>query len=290
MEKAIIIAEVGECFNGDLEIAKKLILVAKKAGCDIAKFQTLDFEGILENDPEKEWFEKIAFNPEKIKYIATYARKIDMPILFSPENKKTASWLLDIGFKDVKIPSSLIIDMGLIKFINKHFRRVFMSTGMASLSEIKKAVNNLDNVPELYILHCVSEYPTGPLLEKRGLKAMPDDDARLNMMKILMNLFPGHKIGYSDHTSGIIAPVLAVAAGAKVIEKHITLDRSMPIKNYKSGKKYLGTDHILSLEPQELREMVKQIRLTERILGTCRWERSKGEVILRDFMRKRFKG
>jgi sialic acid synthase SpsE len=138
-------------------------------------------------------------------------------------------------------------------------------------------------------MHCVSEYPTGPLLEQRGLKALSPEEVRLNMMRILMALFPQHKIGYSDHTVGILAPVAAVAMGAAVIEKHITLDRKTPVENFLQGKEYLGTDHVLSLEPAELREMVRQIREVEQMLGPWKWERSEGELILREFLRERFK-
>lgn len=290
MGKTIIIAEIGECFNGEINEAKKLVLMAKDAGCDIAKFQTLDYENISEDDPEKEWFKKIALNPEKIRYLIKYAEEIDFQILFTPENIKTAVWLLDLGLKDAKIASNTVVDKEFIEFINHHFERVFMSTGMASLDEVKEAVSLLDKVQTLFIMHCISEYPTGPLLEQRGLKALSYEDVRLNMMRILMELFPQHNIGYSDHTSGILAPVAAVAMGAKVIEKHITLDRKIPIENFLKGKEYLGTDHVLSIEPDELKEMVKQIRDVEKMFGQWCWERSDGEKILRNFLRKRFTG
>lgn len=288
MERTVLIAEIGECFNGDLETAQKLMDTAKDAGCDIAKFQTLDYETISEDDPEKEWFKKIALNPEKIEFLTKYAEKINIPILFSPENEKTATWLLDAGQKDVKIPSSVLTETGFLQFVNNHFKRVFMSTGMASLEEVQKAVDCLNKVDDLYIMHCISEYPTGPLLDKCGLKALLPEDVRLNMMILLMELYPQHKIGYSDHTSGILAPVAAVAMGAKVIEKHITLDRQTPIKNFESGGEYLGTDHVLSLEPAELIEMIKQIREVEKMKGPKEWDRSEGEKILKDFLRDRF--
>ncbi|UCD54946.1 MAG: N-acetylneuraminate synthase family protein [Candidatus Omnitrophota bacterium] len=288
MGKTIIIAEIGECFNGDLEVAKKLMFAAKNAGCDIAKFQTLDYENIQENDPESDWFKKIALTVEKINLLIKYADETGIDILFSPENLKTAKWLIRSGLKDVKIASNTMQDKELIKFINCHFEHVFMSTGMALLEEVKDAVDSLNKVSELYIMHCVSEYPTGPLLEKRGLKALSHDDVRLNMMKMLMEEFPRYKIGYSDHTQGILAPLAAVAMGAKVIEKHITLDRKTPIENFLKGKEYLGTDHILSIEPDELKEMVRRIREMERMFGTNKWERSEGEYMLRNFLRGRF--
>lgn len=290
MAKTIIIAEVGECFNGNLNNAKKLIQVAKEADCDFVKFQTLDFENISEDDPEKEWFKKISLNPKIMQFLIDYAQKIGIRILFTPENIKTAKWILEAGLCDIKIASSLITDIKLIKFINNKFKKVFISTGMASLTEIKRAIKNLRNIRNLYIMHCISEYPTGPLLEKSGLRALSEENVRLNMMKILMKLFPKSEVGYSDHTCGIITPIAAVAAGAKVIEKHITLDRKTPVDNFNKRRKYLGTDHVLSLEPKELKEMVRQIRTVEKMFGKNKWERSAGEKMLKIFLRKRFLG
>ena len=288
MNKTVIIAEIGECFNGDMETAKRMISVAKDADCDIVKFQTLDYENISEDDPENKWFKKIALDPEKIEILVGYAGEMDIQILFTPENVKTSQWLADADLKSVKIASSCMYDLELIKFINHHFEQVFMSTGMASLDQVNEAVNHLSNILDLYVMHCISEYPTGPLLEDSGLKALSHENVRLNMMRMLMELFPQYKIGYSDHTSGILAPVAAVAMGAKVIEKHITLDRKTPIENFKAGKEYLGTDHVLSIEPDELKEMVCQIREVEKMFGDWKWERSEGEIILRDFLRGRF--
>lgn len=289
MNRTLIIAEIGECFNGNLSTAGRLIQEAREAGCDIVKFQTLDYENIALDDPERDWFFKIALYPKKIRYLISCADKAGIRILFSPENIKTAQWLLDSGLNDVKIASSLLVDDELLRFVNKKFRRVFISTGMASIKEIKKAIHSLDKIKDLYIMHCISEYPTGPLLKKRGLKALAPEDARLNMMKMLKQLFPSYKVGYSDHTDGILAPVAAAAMGADVIEKHITLDRKKPIMNFKKGRGYLGTDHILSIEPGELKEMVRQIREVEVMLGSFKWERSAGERILRRFLINRFR-
>ena len=262
--------------------------MAHDAGCDIAKFQTLDYEQIAPDDPEKAWFEKIALTPAWIDDLIGRARKTGIEILFTPENIKTAGWLVERGLRDVKIASSSVADTPFIRFVNDHFYRVFISTGMASLDEVRQAVGALHRVPELYIMHCISEYPTGPLLEQRGLKALSHEDVRLNMMRMLMEVFPQHHIGYSDHTAGILAPLAAVAMGAAVIEKHITLDRKTPVEAFRTGKAYLGTDHVLSLEPDELKEMVRQIREVEAMLGPWKWECSEGEKLLRHFLRGRF--
>ncbi|MBF0557350.1 MAG: N-acetylneuraminate synthase family protein [Nitrospirae bacterium] len=287
-ERTIVIAEIGECFNGDIAAAKRLILAAKDAGCDVVKFQTLDYENISDDDPERDWFKKIALNPDKIDLLVKYAGETGIHILFTPENVKTAKWLSNAGLKSIKIASSTMADKELVQFIKDSFDTVFMSTGMASLDEVSEAVDVLSGVGDLCLMHCVSEYPTGPLLEQRGLKALAPCDVRLNMMKILMLKYPHLKVGYSDHTDGILAPVAAVAAGARVIEKHMTLDRKTPIEHFKLGKEYMGTDHVLSLEPPELKEMVRQIREVESMLGEWKWERTEGELILREFLRGRF--
>src|SRR3990167_588789 len=235
-QKSIIIAEIGECFNGDIEVAKRLVEVAKKAGCDYVKFQTLDRKGIAKDDPEREWFLKVALTKGQLETLMGYARRLGIRFLCTPENKKKAQVAERIGLKEIKIASCSLTDYELLDYVGKNFSRGFLSTGMASLDEIRKAVKTLDRVKELFILHCVSEYPTGPLLEKRGLKALSLRDVRFNMMKMLMELFPGHKVGYSDHTSGILAPLVAVAMGAQAEEKHITLDRKTPIKNFRTGE------------------------------------------------------
>ena len=284
----LVIAEIGECFNGDLAVARQLIQVARDSGCDYAKFQTLDATKVSKDDPELDWFLRIALSEEQIDTLIRYGEQVGIPILFTPENKDTAVWLNEHGLNAVKIASSSLVDDSLLSYVNSRFQTVFLSTGMGSLDEIDCAVRYLGEVPQLYILHCISEYPTGPLLEKRGLKAVEPEDVHLNMMNMLMQMYPQYKVGYSDHTQGVLAPVAAVAAGAVVIEKHITMDREMPVLNLHEGRKYLGTDHILALEPDELKEMVRQIREVEVMLGSWTWERSAGENVLVNFLRQRF--
>ena len=117
---------------------------------------------------------------------------------------------------------------------------------------------------------------------------MNEQDAHLNMISILKREFPEYRIGYSDHTDGIFVPMIAAAMGAEVIEKHFTLDKQTPIEHYMQGREYMGTDHVLSVEPEELRKMVRQIRRVEACQGDMNWSRSKGETILCDFLRGRY--
>jgi len=287
-KRVVIIAEIGECWNGELQRALQLIEVAAEAGCDYAKFQTLDREGIAADDPERDWFLSIALDRTQLEQLRSHAGRVGIGFLVTPEKRKQAELLADMGCAEVKIASSCLVDIDLLDFVSTHFRRVFLSTGLAELQEIDRAVERLDSVPQLFILHCIAEYPTGPLLEERGLRALPDEDAHLAMMSILSERYRHAKIGYSDHTVGLMAPMVAVAAGAEVIEKHITLDRATPLKNFASGGRYLGTDHVLSLEPGELRQMISEIRKIETMLGPREWKRTAGEKKLREFLRGRF--
>lgn len=290
MKKTIVIAEIGECWNGDRVQAKKLIGIAANAGCDYVKFQTLDKNTIRENDPEKEWFLKVALSEEMIGFIIKEAARNRIRPLFTPANAKKAKMLKEqFKLSEVKIASSVAHDKEAVKYCAKNFRTIFLSTGMSSLSEVKAMVNRFkDSRAKLYLLHCISEYPTGPLLKKRGLASLSENDVHLRMMLILKEKFPHCGIGYSDHTQGTLACILAVAAGAEVIEKHVTLDRRTPLELYKSGKGYLGTDHVLSLEPSEFIDLVRQIRQVEKIFGSPKWKRTEGEMMLKNFLVGRF--
>lgn len=283
-----IIAEVGECFNGSMEQARRMIKEASQAGCDIVKFQILDMDEVSADDPEYDWFCKIELDREKIGLLKKWAEEEHIDVLFTPVSLKTASFLAEENIHTVKIASSFIRKMELIKYINEHFQTVYVSTGMADLEEVRKVVQILKKPKEVVILHCISEYPTGPLLEQRGLKALEEQDAHLNMINILKREFSECKIGYSDHTDGVFVPVIAAAMGAEVIEKHFTLDRQTPIRNYEQKKEYMGTDHVLSVEPDNLRKMVELIRRVEQCQGDMRWSRSQGEIILCDFLRGRY--
>lgn len=288
MDKTIIIAEIGECFNGDMQQAHELIKSAADAGCDYAKFQTLDKEGIASDDPERDWFLKIALSKEMIAQLISWCDEAGIRFLCTPENKKSAVILKQLACNEVKIASTCLWDVELVDYVAGNFSNVFISTGMSSLEEIDQVMKKLSRQKQIYLMHCISEYPTGPLLEQRGLKALSPEDVHMAMMDILSERYPDVTIGYSDHTSGIIAPIVAVARGAKVIEKHITLERELPIKNYNNQGPYLGTDHVLSLEPAELKQMTFAIRDAEKMVGPKVWERTEGEKILMDFLKGRF--
>ena len=158
-----------------------------------------------------------------------------------------------------------MLNFVLLDYLNGRVETVFLSTGLATLDEVGEAVTHLDEVAEVCILHCTTQYPC------------PAEQANLAAICVLQEAFPEHFVGFSDHTIGILAPVVAVARGARVIEKHFTLDRSLP-----------GTDHVLSVTPEELEQMVERIREVEVLLGDPEKKPTEEEDAIREFVRSRF--
>jgi N,N'-diacetyllegionaminate synthase len=194
-KRVLIIAEIGECWNGDFGRAKQLIEIAAGAGCDYAKFQILDRDGVAQDDPEREWFLRLALDLEQLRELRGHAVAKGIGFLVTPVRRQQAEMLTAIGCDEVKIASSCLVDDELLDFVSTRFRRVFVSTGMAELGEVDAVVQRLRSVPELYLLHCISEYPTGPLLDERGLTALRDEDAHLEMMNILAERYPSRRSG-----------------------------------------------------------------------------------------------
>ena len=171
----------------------------------------------------------------------------------------------ELGLRKIKIASSGLLNFGLIDYLNDRVGTVFISTGLATLDEVKEAVSHLQDVNDLYILQCTTQYPC------------PPEQANLAVISTLKATFPQYHVGYSDHTIGALAPVAAVALGAEVIEKHYTLDKSLP-----------GTDHVLSVTPDELQEMIEMIRQVEVMLGSSVKEPTEPEREIVEFVRSRF--
>ena len=262
----LVIAEAGENHCGDMELAKKLIEVSARAGADYVKFQLYDASQTAPDDPEREWFYKVQLSPAGFQELVEYSRQQGIKALCTPWDVAKARIIFDSGVRDMKIASFHIVDMELLRYINERAERVFLSTGMASLEEIDAAVAALPKIDDLYIMHCVSEYPLAP------------DKVNLRVMDTLRERYGSRaKIGYSDHTVGILAPLAAAARGAEVIEKHITLDKGLP-----------GTDHILSADPGELAQMVSQIRAVETMLGSREKRLTEAEAQNQHFLRERF--
>lgn len=267
LKNTLIIAEAGENHCGRMDWAEKLIDMSALSGCDYVKFQLYDANQTAKTDPERDWFFRVHLDKSKLEHLQSYSQRKGIQFLCTPWDVDKAKLLHELGNQAIKIASFHITDLEMLRFVSTRFHRVFMSVGMASVAEMDEAVEILAAVPELYLLHCVSEYPLVP--ERANLRVM--DTLRERYGKRA-------QIGYSDHTLGILAPVAATARGAAVIEKHITLDKKME-----------GTDHILSADPGELIAMVQQIRATELLLGSAEKRNTSQEDGHKDFLRNRFK-
>lgn len=258
----LIIAEAGVNHNGDLEMAKRLVAVAAAAGANFVKFQTFDAAKLVAAQAPKAAYQIAATGGDESQY--EMVRKLELSradhevliaecaahgIGFFSTGFDTGSidMLIELGLDRIKIPSGEITNLPFLRHVASCGLPVILSTGMATIAEIDAAVAVLEaggaSRAALTILHCNTEYPT------------PMHDVNLRAMVSLGTTF-GTAVGYSDHTQGIEVAIAAVALGATVIEKHFTLDRSLP-----------GPDHLASLEPDELAAMVAAIRNIEAALG-----------------------
>ena len=256
--KIIVIAEAGVNHNGNINLAKKLIDVASKAGADYVKFQTFDVDQLIlkntktasyqkrnlkNNISQYQMLKKYQLTDDYHKELLKYSKKKKIKFLSTAFEEKSLSLLKKYKLDYIKIPSGEITNYPFLNQISKLKKKILLSTGMATLDEIKQAIKALRKKKKyITILHCTSAYPA-------NLK-----DLNLNFIKKLKKL--GCEVGYSDHSSSVITPSIAVTLGCKVVEKHFTL-----------SKKLNGPDHRASLEPRELRKMISLIRDTEKMLG-----------------------
>lgn len=260
MRKVLIIAEAGVNHNGSLELAYQLVDKAKEAGADIVKFQTAKSENVISKFAPKAEYQKKTTGTEgsqldmvkklvlpysDFSAIKEYCDSRGIEFLSTPFDLDSIDYLKGLKSRFWKIPSGEITNYPYLVRIAQTGMPVIMSTGMASLDEIRETVGVLkeNRCGELFLLQCTTEYPA------------PVEDVNLRAMDTLRNEF-GCEVGYSDHTCGIEIPIAAVARGAVIIEKHLTLDRNME-----------GPDHKASIEPDEFAQMVTAIRNVERALG-----------------------
>jgi N,N'-diacetyllegionaminate synthase len=262
MSKTFIIAEVGVNHNADLNLAYKLIDVAVSAGVDAVKFQAAIPELVVTRYAQKadyqkdtsgadesqlEMIRKILFPLETYKEIQRYCDEKGIIFFSTAFDPISLDFLEKLGQPYHKIPSGEITNLPYLCQVGRYGKPVILSTGMANLGEIEAAIEVLEQAgtprAKLTVLHCTTEYPT-PMIE-----------VNLRAMQSIHKAF-GVAVGYSDHTLGIEVPIAAVAMGATVIEKHFTLDRTLP-----------GPDHKASLEPNEFKAMVQAIRNIEKALG-----------------------
>lgn len=279
VSEVFIIAEAGVNHNGDMNIAKKLIDMASEAGVDAIKFQSFKADQIVSKYASKasyqkkstdnkesqyDMIKKLELNQEQHIQLVEYCKRKNLMFLSSPFDRESIEFLDQLGLDLFKVPSGEITNRPYLREIGKLGKKVILSTGMSTLGEIEVALDILkrNGAKDVILLHCNTEYPT------------PMEDVNLRAMLTIREAFKV-EVGYSDHTLGIEVPIAAVAMGAKIIEKHMTLDKQME-----------GPDHKASLEPGELKIMVNAIRSIEKALGTGIKRPSQSELKNRDIARK----
>ncbi len=274
-----IIAEAGVNHNGDFELAKKMVDVAKDAGVDYIKFQTFIPEKLVSKNAEKAQYQKettgemetqlqmlrkLTLTNENFVHLKEYCDSVGIGFISTPFDLESIEFLNSFDMDFWKIPSGEITNLPYLEAIATTGRKVVMSTGMCDMNEIKAAIEILEEKgsSDIELLHCNTQYPT------------PYDHVNLNAMKTIAGE-TGKMVGYSDHTQGIEVPIAAVAMGAMIIEKHFTLDKNME-----------GPDHRASLDPTELKAMVFAIRNIELAIGTGIKEPTESEISNRQVARK----
>ena len=274
-DRTIIIAEAGVNHNGSMEMAKAMVDVAADAGVDYIKFQTFKSELLVtsqaqqadyqkrqakeEDNSQLSMLRKLELSEENHYELIDYCNERGVKFLSTAFDFKSLEFLSFLNLDFWKIPSGEITNYPYLKKIAQTHLPVVMSTGMCTNEDIERALNVIVNngvfIKDIILLHCNTQYPT------------PYSDVNLRAMAEMRERF-GVKVGYSDHTEGIDVPIAAVALGASVIEKHFTLDRTLP-----------GPDHRASLEPHELKRMVEAIRNVETALGRANKQVTSSESV-----------
>ncbi|OGY44947.1 MAG: N-acetylneuraminate synthase [Candidatus Buchananbacteria bacterium RIFCSPHIGHO2_01_FULL_39_14] len=278
-----IVAELGINHNGRVALAKKMMLAAKKAGADACKLQsfvTKDFVGDQKlkytyisqgkkiTESQYQMFKRYELSQKIQKELFNYAKKIGIILFSTPQDNdfKMVDFLCSktINMPSIKVGSDDLTNLAMLTYYAKKKKPLIISTGMADLGEIKDAVEAIQKYnKKLAILKCTSLYPT------------PAREANLNQILTLKKMFPQLIIGYSDHTIGSLAAVMATALGAKMIEKHFTLNKNLP-----------GPDHRFSADPKELSDLVKNVRAAELMLGKKEFILSAEELKMKKIARR----
>jgi len=261
LPKTYLIAEIGVNHGGNVELAKEMVMAAKKAGADAVKFQTFTADSLVTPSTPKVDYQKITTSLDETHYemiknlefkyedhlpVIEFCNELGIDFISTPYDLKSAIFLDELGVQIFKIASADIVDFQLNKFLASTGKAVIISTGMASLEEVEVVVDiyrKADNL-NICLLHCVSNYPCSIT------------SLNMTVIKTLYSKFQ-LSVGYSDHSVGSLAASISVALGARVIEKHFTLDKEME-----------GPDHKASSTPSEFLELVQVVRDTEVALGS----------------------
>lgn len=274
-----VIAEAGVNHNGSVKNAFKMIDCAKECGCDCIKFQTFKADALVTSNAPKadyqmrntngsntqfEMLKSLELNDREFEELKAHCDEIGIEFMSTPFDIESVDVLEKIGVTRYKISSGDINNKQLLQYVAKTGKSMVVSTGMSTIEEVTKAVDWIEQVGnhQITLLHCTSNYPTSY------------DEVNMKAMQTLQQKF-GYPIGYSDHTKGDLASIVAVAMGATVIEKHFTLDKNME-----------GPDHKASLNVEELKEMVDDIRVVETIMGNGVKQPMKSELNTRIVARK----
>lgn len=264
MSNTFIIAEAGVNHNGSLRTAFRLCNAAQEAGADAIKFQTWITDKIMSKDnPRYDMIKQLEMPFDFFIKINKYCKDIGLMFLSTPDDEESLNFLVDeLDMPIIKIGSGNAANLDFIKKTIHKDKPLIISTGMCDFKDIDNIINlPFWHFPPITLLHCTSLYPTQ--YEDVNLRAMSSMRKRYNC-----------EIGFSDHTPGIEVPIAAVAMGATVIEKHLTLDKTM-----------LGPDHAASLEPHEFKQMVTSIRNIEKAFGSARKKPCDNELKIRDITR-----
>lgn len=278
-EKVVFIAEAGVNHNGDMAIAKELIDVAYEAKADYVKFQSFIASELTSNNlkstslqekytntkDQLTLLKKLELSFDQFDNLSKYANDLGIGFLSTPFDLKSLAYLFKLNLDYIKVSSGSLTDFPLLEAISKKPTKVILSTGMSTIDEINNSLNILKVngfVKEIILLHCVSLYPTP--FSSLNLKSIPFLKEKFNC-----------KVGFSDHSIGIEGAIAAVSLGADFIEKHFTLDKTMN-----------GPDHFMSIDPIELRCLIKSIRNIEVALGNFDKKPNAEELINQQFTRK----
>lgn len=280
MSHTLIIAEAGVNHNGKLDLALKLCDAAKEAGADVVKFQTWKTEKIItrtvsqadyqtentgKTESQFDMLKRLELSYDDFRKIKAHCDKIGIQFASTADEEESLDFLISLGIPFIKIGSGEITNIPYLRIMGSKKLPIIISSGMSTLAEVDVALAELRNAgaTDIILLHCTTNYPC------------PMQDVNLKAMLTLKEAFK-IPIGYSDHTEGIEVPVAAVAMGAKVIEKHFTLDRNME-----------GPDHLASTEPAEFKKMVDSIRNIEKAFGTGEKLPTKSEIDISKVVLKR---
>ena len=277
-DPVFLIAEIGLCHNGSVEICKELILKSKEAGFDAAKIQTYSegrvssktrtsryYEETLDQEESiSKFLDRIIFTKSELNEIFLYAREIEIELFSTPFDVGSLDLLDELGVSGYKISSMDLVNLPLISAVARKGKPVILSTGMAKMGEIETAIEAClaEGCADIVVLHCVSAYPCAL------------EFANLPRISRIADSF-GVLVGYSDHTLEVVTPSLAIATGARVIEKHVTLDRAMD-----------GPDHNFSLDPLGMHEMVDLARKTEKAFSNHQMSASGGELLAKQNLKR----